>query len=78
MVQYRKMRSGKEFMKVMSETKALSVYNTNRGCRIQLTTNSMVLKDYISDEFAIPSTEDEFNKAYYKAMAEINRLKIEY
>ncbi len=78
MVQYRKMQNGKEFMKINHNLKAMSVYITKLGCRIQFTTNSVVIKDYTGDEVAMPCTEDEFNTAYYKALAEINRFKIEY
>lgn len=68
-VDYRKMRNGKEFMKVLDKSKAISVLfsgpiQTILSGRIIVTTNQTIVRDYFNAEVSEPSSEKEFEKHY--------------
>jgi hypothetical protein len=61
------MQNGKEFMKVMDGTHALSVLISDSFVRQMYTKNKIFIADYLSDEVAMPSSEKEFEAAARKA-----------
>ena len=78
-VVYRKMQNGKEFMKIMDGTHALSVLTGGpnksiKSCRVLYTSNQLVIRDYQDDHVSMPSSELEFLKACKEVQGTIKQF----
>lgn len=73
---YRKYQNGMEFHKLISDTEMISVYKARYGYRIMISTNGMIRQDVVSDEVAMPSNRDEFEKAYGEAQRAFTQANI--
>lgn len=72
MIKYRKMGNGQEFMKIINNERAVSVFNTKYGSRIQASVNPVILEQYNDEAFSTDSNEDEFNAAFKAAIDNID------
>lgn len=69
--EYRKFRSGKEFMK-LQDGSLVSVMNMKSVVRILKTNNKYLLHDFRDESLTVESNKDEFSKAMSEAKLQIS------
>ncbi len=72
---YRKFQNGREFLKITSPDKMISVLllGIDRGCRIQTSNNKLMIHDAFDPRVSMESNVKEFEKAYLEAMWYLNK-----
>ena len=71
-IKYRKMNNGMEFMKIINGERAVAVFTSKFGSRIQATFNHVMVDSYNDEHVSGESNEDEFNAAFKKAIDDID------